>query len=271
MWFIFSTNTHLLLLLCGISFDISLYKNSSILALMELVIYLRGIAKADGHRTVSEMVMSCAYGCAGSRQDVEEGVRESLVGKVTFALRLLHGVRRSQALKATRRSVRSAPSPWQPGQSEHPQGHFSSALQLCDGDSLQKKRWKEVWKLILITPSRYHDVWCVFVQAVLFFRFLLFRLPSCSSLTWMPVPKRGSSSGSRETKEKVAMVTGQGEQLLPSLQSPSHNGRWGWPFQLWVCWGPSSALARFPTIPFSSWRKLLHPRLPRMEERSQTA
>ena len=110
MWFIFSTNTHLLLLLCGISFDISLYKNSNILALMELVIYLRGIAKADGHRTVSEMVMSCAYGCAGSRQDVEEGVRESLLGKVTFALRLLHGVRRSQALKATQeREERTVP------------------------------------------------------------------------------------------------------------------------------------------------------------------
>ena len=49
-------------------------------------------------------------GCAGSRQDVEEGVRESLVGKVTFALRLLHGVRRSQALKATQeREERTVP------------------------------------------------------------------------------------------------------------------------------------------------------------------
>lgn len=149
----------MLLLLCGISFDISLYKNSSILALMELVIYLRDRAKADGHRTVNEMVMSCAYCCEGSRQDVEEGVRESLVGKVTFALRLLHGVRGSQALKATQESVERACPSDSRNKVSIPQVHYSSALQLCDGDSLQKKkRWKEVWKLILITPSRYHDV-----------------------------------------------------------------------------------------------------------------
>lgn len=83
-------------------------------------------------------------------------------------------------------------------------------------------------------PSPCHDVWCVFVQAVLFFHFLLFLMPSCSCLTWMPVAKWGGSSGSRETKEKVAMVTEAKENSSSPLSRVplTTGGRWGWPSSL---------------------------------------
>ncbi|CAM9527936.1 unnamed protein product [Rangifer tarandus platyrhynchus] len=76
-------------------------------------------------------------------QDVEEGVRESLVGKVTFARRLLHGVRKSQALQAAQEHVKhNYPSDSQ-NKVSIPQVHYSTQLHLCDGDSLQEKGGKK--------------------------------------------------------------------------------------------------------------------------------
>lgn len=76
-------------------------------------------------------------------QDVEEGVRESLGGKVTFAWRLLHGVRKSQALQATQERVKHAYPSDSQNKVNIPQVHYSTQLHLCDGDSLQKKGGKK--------------------------------------------------------------------------------------------------------------------------------
>lgn len=75
-------------------------------------------------------------------QDVEEGVRESLVGKVTFARRLLHGVRKSQALQAVQERVKHTYPSDSQNKVSIPQVHYSTQLHLCDGDSLQRKGGK---------------------------------------------------------------------------------------------------------------------------------
>lgn len=70
-----------------------------------------------------------------------------------------------------------------------------------------KRKWQEVWKLNLTMPSRCQDA-CVCVcssgAVVPLPRFpnAVVQLPHL-----MPVAKGGSSSGSRETKGKVAIVT----------------------------------------------------------------
>ena len=75
-------------------------------------------------------------------EDVEDGVRESLVGKVTFARRLLHGISKSQALQAAQERVKHTYPSDSQNKVSIPQAHYSTQLHLCDGDSLQRKDGK---------------------------------------------------------------------------------------------------------------------------------
>lgn len=68
------------------------------------------------------------------------------------------------------------------------------------------------WQRLLIARLCASD----FVPAALFPYFLPFLMPSRSCLTWMPLAKWGSSSGSRETKGKVAIVTEATENSISS-------------------------------------------------------
>lgn len=66
--------------------------------------------------------------------------------------------------------------------------------------------WQELWGLVPTAPSRCQDACTRVCSSSFVFHVPVFLMPS-RCLTWMPVTKWGSSSGSRETKAKVAIVT----------------------------------------------------------------
>lgn len=110
----------------------------------------------------------------------------------------------------------------------------------------ERKRW-EVWKPVLTMPPPGSGCVHVFVQAALFFHFLMFLMPSAASPE-CPSYRR-QQLWSRETKGKVAIVTEAMENSYSSLQSSSPMGSGEMPS---ATQGPPSHGASLPAISLSA-------------------
>lgn len=131
-----------------------------------------------------------------------------------------------------------------------PKHVIQQQLQSSAADWL-KRKWQEVWKLILTVPSRCQDV-CARVRVrsggagvpLPHFPNAILQLPHL-----MPVSKWGS--GSRETKGKVAIVTEAKEtgssSCSPESLSPGEARKWSLPGspQVLPAVGPAGSSPRF--------------------------
>ena len=144
-------------------------------------------------------------------------VWESLFDEVTFMLRSpAWGWGRAKYYRQHKEHEKGGHPNDSQKQVEIPQACCSTAIANMWHWLAHRERGKSSgnlsWQCLLFARLYARD----FVPAALFPYFLLFLMPSRSCLTWMPLAKWGSSSGSRETKGKVAIVTEATENSISS-------------------------------------------------------